>query len=297
MADTKFTLCCCSTADEKREFFEELNIPVTYFHFRMDEKDYPDDLGETIPFDKFYQHIREGAMPVTSQINTSEYCEFWKPELEKGNDIIHLTLSSGISGTINSANIAADMMREEYPDRRIEIVDSLAASSGYGLLMRYIAKIRDEGKTVDEALQWIEENKLRVHHWFFTSDLTHLKRGGRVSAASAAFGTLLKICPILNVDYMGRLIPRFKIRTKQKAIKETVKLMEEHAENGLDYDGFCEISNSDCLEDAEAVRDLIEEKFPNLKGKVIINSIGTVIGSHTGPGTVALFFMGDPRVD
>ena len=144
---------------------------------------------------------------------------------------------------------------------------------------------------------WVEGNKLNVHHWFFSTDLTHYRRGGRISAASATMGTLLNICPLMNMNHEGKLIPREKIRGKKRVISEIVKRMEEHAEGGTNYSGKCFISNSACYEDARMVADLVEEKFPQLNGKVMINSVGTVIGSHTGPGTVALFFLGDKRTD
>ena len=157
--------------------------------------------------------------------------------------------------------------------------------------------MRDEGKTLDEIYNWLEDNKLSVHHWFFSSDLSHYKRGGRISATSATIGGLLNICPLMNVSHEGKLVPRKKIRGKKQVIKESVKMMEMHAKNGTDYSGKCFISHSDCYDDARAVADLVEETFSNLEGSVIINSIGTVIGSHTGPGTVALFFVGDKRID
>jgi DegV family protein with EDD domain len=151
------------------------------------------------------------------------------------------------------------------------------------------------GASMDEIHRWVEENKLMIHHWFFSTDLTHYKRGGRISAASAVVGGLLNICPLMNMDNAGKLIPREKIRGKKQVIREIVKRMEEHAQGGLEYSGKCFISNSACFDDARAVADMIEAKFPRLNGKVMINSIGTVIGSHTGPGTVALYFFGDER--
>ena len=217
--------------------------------------------------------------------------------LKEGKDILHLTLSSGISGTINSANIAAETLKEKYPDRKIYVIDSLAASSGYGLLMDKVADLKDEGMGIDELKDWVIENRLKVNHWFFTTDLTFFIKGGRVSKVSGFVGNLLNICPLLNVNFEGKLIPREKIRTKKKVIAATVDKMINNAENGLDYDGKCYISTSACRKDAEAVAKLIEEKFPKLNGRVEINNIGTTIGSHTGPGTVALFFWGNKRVD
>ena len=189
------------------------------------------------------------------------------------------------------------ILRERYPERKIFIIDSLAASSGYGLLMDAAAKQRDKGMSAEELAEWIEENRLRVHHWFFSSDLTFFVRGGRISKASGVFGGILEICPLMNVDYLGRLIPRFKIRTKKKVIREIEKKMEEYADGRLDYSGKFFISQSACYEDARAVADQIESRFPKLNGKVVINSIGNLIGAHTGPGTVALFFWGDERFD
>ena len=292
-----FILSCCSTADMPKSFFEERNVAYVCFHFNMDGKDYPDDLGESMPFPEFYKRIEEGAQPTTSQVNVDEFTNFFEPFLKEGKDILHVSLSSGLSGSFNSASIAARDLMEKYPERTIKVVDSLGASSGFGVLMTYLADLRDEGKSLTEVYDWAEKNKLRVHHWFFSTDLTSYKRGGRISATSAMVGTLLGICPLLNMDNEGPLIPRKKIRTKKKVIEELVNMMKEHVEDGPDYKGYCYISNSACEEDAEKVRDLVEAYCPNLKGKVLINSIGTVIGSHTGPGTVALFFLGDERVD
>lgn len=292
-----FILSCCSTADMPKSFFEERNVAYVCFHFNMDGKDYPDDLGESMPFPEFYKRIEEGAQPTTSQVNVDEFTNFFEPFLKEGKDILHVSLSSGLSGSFNSASIAARDLIEKYPERTIKVVDSLGASSGFGVLMTYLADLRDEGKSLTEVYDWAEKNKLRVHHWFFSTDLTSYKRGGRISATSAMVGTLLGICPLLNMDNEGHLIPRKKIRTKKKVIEELVNMMKEHVEDGPDYKGYCYISNSACEEDAEKVRDLVEAYCPNLKGKVLINSIGTVIGSHTGPGTVALFFLGDERVD
>lgn len=292
-----FILSCCSTADMPKSFFEERNVAYVCFHFNMDGKDYPDDLGESMPFPEFYKRIEEGAQPTTSQVNVDEFTNFFEPLLKEGKDILHVSLSSGLSGSFNSASIAARDLMEKYPERTIKVVDSLGASSGFGVLMTYLADLRDEGKSLTEVYDWAEKNKLRVHHWFFSTDLTSYKRGGRISATSAMVGTLLGICPLLNMDNEGHLIPRKKIRTKKKVIEELVNMMKEHVEDGPDYKGYCYISNSACEEDAEKVRDLVEAYCPNLKGKVLINSIGTVIGSHTGPGTVALFFLGDERVD
>ena len=295
MAD--FILSCCSTADLSREHFEKRGISFICFHFELDGTPYMDDLGKSIPFDEFYQRMTDGADTKTSQINVEEYCEYFERFFQEGKDILHLTLSSGISGSVNSARIAQGMLQEKYPERNIFIVDSLAASSGYGLLMDKLADLRDEGKSIDEVREWAEENKKKLQHWFFSTDLTFYVKGGRVSKTAGFIGNVMNICPLLNVNFEGKLIPRQKVRTKKKVIAEIVDRMEQNAENGLDYDGKCYISNSACEEDAKAVAELVEARFPKLNGKVEINSIGTTIGSHTGPGTVALFFWGKERAD
>lgn len=292
-----YVLSCCSTADLTKEHFQKRDISYICFHFELDGKQYLDDLGESMAFDKFYQSMVDGADTKTSQVNVEEFMTYFESILKEGKDIVHVTLSSGISGTYNSACIARNEMMEQYPDRKIYIIDSLNASSGYGLFLDKLADLRDDGMSADELAAWAEENKLNCHAWFFSSDLTFFVKGGRVSKTSGFVGNLLNICPLLNVSSEGKLVPRSKIRTKKKAITAIVEKMAELAENGTDYDGKCYISNSACYEDAKAVADMIEQRFPKLGGKVLINSIGTTIGSHTGPGTVALFFWGKKRED
>lgn len=290
-----YVLSCCSTADLTEEHFQKRNISYICFHYELDGVQYPDDLGKSMPFDKFYAAMAAGADTKTSQVNVDEFIAYFTPMLEAGQDILHVCLSSGISGVLNSAIAARDELSEKYPDRKILVLDSLGASSGYGLLMDRLADLRDEGMEVEELYRWASEHRLQLHHWFFSTDLTFYVKGGRISKASGWFGTVLKICPLLNMDDAGRLIPRQKIRTKHKVIEAIVEQMALHAQGGLEYNGKCYISNSGCYEDARAVADLVEQRFPMLDGKVEINSVGTTIGSHTGPGTVALFFWGDER--
>lgn len=292
-----YVISCCSTADLSKEHFEAIDVKYICFHFELDGTQYEDNLGVSIPFDEFYARMANGADTKTSQVNAEEFEEYFRSFLEQGLDILHISLSSGISGVINSANIAKETLQEEFPDRKIYVVDSLAASSGYGLLMDKLSELRAQGKTIDEVRDFAEAHKLNLNHWFFTSDLTFFIKGGRVTKTAGFIGNVLNICPLLNVDYEGKLIPRYKIRTKKKVIQAIVDRMEECAEDGLDYSGKCYISQSACYEDARAVADLIEARFPKLDGKVEINHIGTTIGSHTGPGTVALFFWGKKRED
>ena len=295
MANT--IISCCSTADLTAEHFRERDIRFIPFHFSLDGRQYDDDLGKSISFDDFYRAMAAGAETKTSQVNVEEFTGYFTPFLDAGQDIVHLSLSSGISGVYGAACIAAEQLREKYPDRKIHVVDSLGASSGYGLLMDKLADKRDEGMDADALAKWAEDNRLRLNHWFFSTDLTFYIKGGRVSKASGMVGTVLGICPLLNMDNEGRLIPRAKIRGKKRVIEEIVKRMEQCADGGLDYADKCYISQSACYDDARAVADLVESRFPHLKGRVEINHVGTTIGSHTGPGTVALFFWGKKRAD
>lgn len=290
-----FILSCCSTADLSKEHFQKRDIRYVCFHFEIDGVSYPDDLGESMDFHEFYKKMADGAMTKTSQVNVDEYVTYFEEFLKEGKDILHLCLSSGISGTVNSAMIARDDLQEKYPDRKIYVIDSLAASAGLGLFMDMLADMRDEGKSIDELKEFAEENRLYIHHWFFTTNLTYLVRGGRVTKTAGFVGNLLNICPLLNVNDEGKLIAREKIRTPKKVIRAAVEKMKEHALNGADYDGKCYISHSDCIDYVNEEVALIEEAFPKLKGKVNVSYIGTTIGSHTGPGTVALFFFGKDK--
>ncbi|MCR4585951.1 MAG: DegV family protein [Lachnospiraceae bacterium] len=292
-----YILSCCSAVDLSPEQIKKRNISYVPFHFELNGVEYVDDLGGTIPYPEFYKRMLAGEMTKTSQVNVEEFVEYFEPFLKEGRDVLHLTLSSGLSGTLNSAEIAQDLLAEKYPDSKLYIVDSLAASGGYGMLMDALADLRDEGKSIEEVRDFAEAHKRELHHWFFSSDLTFFIRGGRVSKTAGFFGSMLGICPLLNVDHMGRLIPREKVRSKAKVIRRIVDVMEEHARGGRDYSGKCFMTHSDCYEDAKAVADLIKERFPKLDGEVVINYIGNLIGSHTGPGTVTLFFWGDERVD
>ncbi len=290
-----YILSCCSTADLAKEHFEARDIHYVCFHFAVNGREYTDDLGESIPFEEFYAELAKGTETRTSQVNVSEYVDYFVPFLRQGKDIVHVSLSSGLSGTINSARNAALIAMERFPERKIYIVDSLGASSGYGLLMDMAADKRDDGFSAQELAAWLEETKLKIHHWFFSTDLSSYVRGGRISKAAAVFGGALNICPLLHMDSAGHLVPVAKVRGKKKVIRDIVSAMEENAENGPDYSGKCYISQSACTQDAGAVAALIEERFAKLNGRVEINWVGTTIGSHTGPGTVALFFVGDAR--
>ena len=293
----KFVLTCCSTADMPLTFFAERQVPYVCYSYTMDGVERMDDMGKSLPIDEFYARIAAGAQPTTSQVNVSSFLEFFESYLREGQDVLHISLSSALSGSYNSACIARDELLPKYPERKLVIVDSLGASSGYGLLVTHAADLRDDDVSLEDTVAWVEEHKLNIHHWFFSTDLSSYLRGGRISKSAAVFGTLLNICPLLNMSNDGRLVPRHKYRGKKRVIEAMLDKMKEFVRDGQDYDGRCYISNSACYEDAKVVADRIEAAYPKLNGRVLINHVGTVIGSHTGPGTVALFFFGDKRVN
>ena len=291
-----YVLSCCSTADVTRDWLEARDIKYLYFNYYLDGEVCKDDFGATNPPAQLYAKMLAGADAKTSQISAGDYMSHFEQFLAAGKDVVHVTLSSGISGTYNSACAARDQLAEKYPDRHVYVVDSLAASSGYGLLMDKLAELRDSGMGAAELAAWADEHKSEVQHWFFSSDLTFFIRGGRISKAAGLVGGMLKICPVMDVAPDGSLAVREKIRTKAKAINRVVEKMEELAEGGLDYSGKCYISQSECKADALEVAARVEERFPKLDGKVEVFPIGATIGVHTGPGTVALFFWGKKRV-
>ena len=291
-----YIISTCTTADMTKEMFEKLDVRYIGFHFIVDGRSYTDDLYTEMSAKEFYGHIRAGADTSTSQVSVGEYVDYFRELLLEGQDILHACLSSGISNTVQSARAAADMLKSEFPDRKIYIVDSLCASSGAGLFITLLSQKRAEGMDIDSLYQWALDNQQLVQHWFCSTDLTYYIKGGRVSKVSGVIGGIFEICPLLCVSPEGKLKPISKIRTKKKVLNALVDKMEEHAEDGTKYNGLCYISHSDCIEDAEFVRDLVLSRFKNVKD-IPIFDIGTTIGCHTGIGTVALFFTGDERED
>lgn len=294
MADYKIT--CCSTCDLTDGHLKKLGVNYALYHYVIDGKDYLDDLYVAKTPEQFYGEIEKGAMPTTSQVTPEQLIELIEPILKGGEDVLHIEFSSGLSGGWEqSALVAQKQLKEKYPKRKIYFVNSLAASSGYGLLVDKAAELKEQGMGIDELYNWLEENKLRLRHWFFTTNLAHLKRGGRVSGPAAAIGTMLNICPVMDVNSEGKLIVRKKVMGKKKALLELLKNMRAQAEAGEGYSGKCYISHSLRGQEAAELAKLVEEVFTNLNGKVEIDNIGTVIGSHTGPGTVALFYFSDSK--
>ncbi len=295
MAEYKIT--CCSTCDLTKEHLAAIGVEYANYHYILDGVDHLDDLYSTQSATQFYDSIDAGAMPTTAQVTPEELIALFEPILKSGCDILHIEFSSGLSGGWLSALAAQEAMQKKYPERKILTVDSLAASSGYGLLVDKAAELKKSGMGIDELYAWLEENKLRVRHWFFTTNLDHFRRGGRVSGPSAVIGTILGICPVMDVSCEGKLLVRKKVMGKKKAIREMITLMQQQAEGGSDYSEKCYMCNSRVLDDACEVAEQVQNLFPKMNGKVEINDIGTVIGSHTGPGTVALFFFSKDKRD
>ena len=290
-----YILSCGSAVDLSLEKLKEKNIDWVPFLFYIDGKEYEDDLGQTVTYETFYKKIKNGAITRTSQINENKFVEHYEKFFKRGLDIICVCLSSGISGTYNSALIAKEELEMKYPERKMYVIDSLGASSGYGLLMDILADERDNGADAEEIVEKAENLKLSIQHLFFSTDFTAYVRGGRVSKTMALIGTILKICPILYVDKDGKLVQYRKVRTKKKAIVQIVNEMYKLCNENNEYDGKCFISHSYCYNDALEIKKHVENVFPKLKDKIKIFSIGTTIGSHTGIGTCALFFVGNKR--
>lgn len=290
-----YVLCCESTADLTEEYLRERDIPFACFRFHMDGRDYKDDYGRSMPAEDFYERLRKGSVSQTSQVPAADYESLWRPYLEKDMDIVHITLSEGISGTYNSACLAAKLMQEEFPGRSICVINSENASSGYGLIVSLAADRRDEGADFLSLTDYIKDIRGHVQAWFFTSDLSHLCRGGRISKTACAFGTALKICPVMTVNKEGKLEVVLKCRGKKKAMEACIGKMLENCAEGSSYSGYFYICHSDCIDDALLMRDMAEARFKGLEGKTQIFNIGAVIGSHTGPGTIGIFFNGKEK--
>ena len=292
-----YILSCCSSVDLPAELLQSRDIRWTGFHVTLGDREYRDDLGATIPYPEFYKSMADGADTKTAQINVDEYMQYFSSLLAEGKDLLHVVLSSGLSGSYNSAMIAAEELQEQFPDRKIYVLDSRMATAGEGLLLEKLADLRDSGLSVEELYAWGETHKQEIQGWFFTTDLTWFIKGGRVSKLSGWFGTMLNICPLLNINREGKLIPRQKLRGKAAVINALVDRMEQHAAGGTAYDGPCRLVHAHAPEDAAAVVAQIEDRFPALKGKVQATYVGTTIGAHTGPGAVGVFFWGDPRTE
>ncbi|WP_191379300.1 DegV family protein [uncultured Flavonifractor sp.] len=287
-----YVLLTDSSADLTAELVAELGVEVLPLSFHMGDKTYRNwpDNREIDPKD-FYRRLRAGETATTSAVNVSDYTEAVEPLVQAGRDVLIIAFSSGLSATCHSAQIAAQELSERYPDRKIWVVDSLCASLGQGLLVWYAARMKAQGKSMEEVRDWLEDNKLHLCHWFTVDDLHFLKRGGRISPATAVVGTMLSIKPVMHVDDEGRLVKVGTARGRNASLKALVNHMEETAIDPGSQVVF--ISHGDCLEDAQKVADDVKRRFG--VEQVVLNNVGPVIGAHSGPGTVALFFLGSKR--
>lgn len=290
-----YILSCCSPCDLTQEKLDALDVRVLFYDFTLNGEPLKDDLGASMSRKAFYDRIRAGEVGVTSQINPADYIEYFTPMLESGKDVLHVTLSSGLSGTFQSAMTAADLLKEKFPDRKLLIVDSRGASSGYGLLMQTLADMRDAGKSIDELFDWALKNRLTLQHLFCSTTLTYYVRGGRISPAAGKIGNILGICPVMRMDHPGHLAVHSRVRTKKRALRALVDQMAELAHGGEAYSGRCFISHSDCIDDALNVKAQVGERFKHITGEIEVYDIGAIIGCHSGPGTVAVYFFGKER--
>ena len=277
---------CC---DFPQEMYKELDLAVVSLTVTYNGTDYNTYTEQWLK--EMFDGLRKGADAKTCAVNPEGWRSVIEPELKQGKDVLVMAFSSGLSTTYQSAVIAAEELKEEYPERTINVVDTLCASLGQGLLVYYACQKRDEGLSLQELTAWCEEYRFKLCHWFTVDDLMYLKRGGRVSATTALMGTMLQIKPVLHVDNAGHLINVSKTRGRKSSIEALAKKMEETAIPGANDTVF--ICHGDCLEDAQYLENLVKEKF-GVKN-VFIYYVGAVIGSHSGPGTLALFFLGEKR--
>ncbi|MBP5354287.1 MAG: DegV family protein [Lachnospiraceae bacterium] len=280
-----------STCDLPYSFIQEHGVVIQALEYTDGSQTYED--GPTTDLKKFYENMRNGIQYTTNASNPDGISKTFRSVLDQGKDILHIGFSSGLSSSFNNTRITANELSEKYPDRRIVAIDSLAASMGQGLLVYYACKKKEEGASLDEVAEWLQENILHACHQFTVDDLKYLMRGGRVSKVSWLLGTLINIKPVLHVDDEGHLIPLAKVRGRKKSLISLVDNMEQTMGSYRDKNEIVLISHCDCYEDAKFVGDLITERFGITN--IVYNYINTVIGSHSGPGTVALFFLGDKR--
>lgn len=287
-----FALSTSSTADLPNNYYEDHDVGKLCFTFQFHTHEYDDDFASSMPASVFYNRLRNGEVSHTSMVNAAKFEDYFKSILDSGRNLLHIEFSSALSGSYQCAASVAKKLNAKYKEVGVTVIDSLSASLGLGLIVDTARRFRDEGKTIEETAEWVEANKLRFIHWFTVTDLDYLKRGGRIKPSSAFFGNMLKIKPILDMDDSGRLIPLYKVRGRKKSIRSLFEHVEEdliEKENDRIF-----ISHCDCEEDALKLKDMIQEKYPKIT--VLVNYVGAVIGSHAGPGTLAIFFIGKKRV-
>lgn len=287
----EFVITTDTSCDMPKSYYENNQIGILSLSCLMDGETY--NYYHDMPEKEFYQKVRAGAMPVTSQANPEDAKELFEKYLKKGLSVLHVAFSSGLSGSYNSARIAAEELNDQYTDVQVIVVDSLCASMGQGLILYKAVQMKNAGKSIEEIAKWLEENKLHVCHNFTVDDLNHLYRGGRVSKATAVLGTMIGVKPVLHVNDEGKLINIGKVRGRKRSLIALVDRMEKQLANYKGTNDIVFISHGDAQEDARFVADLVKERFGI--DSFMINYIGPVIGTHSGPGTLALFFMGEYR--
>lgn len=290
-----YILSCSSTADMTNGYYSSRDIHHIDSTYSIDGQIYDESMGKSVPLSDFYEKMRNGINPTTSQIDMADYKEYFKKFLEDGKDVLHICLSSSISESYLTATAAAEELKGEYPERQLHVVDSLSASAGMGLLIDILADKRDEGMPIDRLKLYAENSKKYINHWFFSTDLTTYLKEESLTNFTYKIGKTLNFCPLMCVDGDGKLVVIEKVKTKKKTMEAIVSRMEVQAVDGKRYTGKCFISHADSEKEATKLASMLEARFPNLKGNVEVKEIGHIIGAHTGPGTVAVFFVGDKR--
>lgn len=289
----QFAITTETACDLSPEFFSENDIRTTSLYVVLDGVTYGHNCKDVISDKDFYAKMRKGSMPHTQQVNPEQAIDIFEPYLKSGQDILHIGFSSGLSGSFNSCVLAAQELSEQYPERKIIVIDTLSASAGQGLLVYTAVEMRKQGKTLQEIANWIEENKMHVCTYFTVDDLNHLQRGGRVSKTTALIGSAIGIKPLLYIDNGGKLLPCGKIRGRKQSIAGLLDKMEEKIGSFRGKSDVAFISHGDCLPEAEEFAETIKKKF-GIK-KVVINILGAALAAHAGPGTILFAFYGDKR--
>ncbi|MCI8549217.1 MAG: DegV family protein [Lachnospiraceae bacterium] len=288
---SEYMIMTDSSCDLPKDYIRERNLDVLNLFYNLDGEVYGGD--KQLEIGEFYSKMRNGSMPTTMAVNPEDVAAAMKKRLDEGKDILFIGFSSGLSGSCQNEMLAASEMREAYPDRKIVVVDSLCASMGQGLFVHRALKLKEEGASLEENVKWLEEHKLNLCHQFTVDDLNHLHRGGRVSKATAVLGTLINVKPVLHVDDEGKLIPLRNVRGRKKSLQALVENMAQTIKGFEDDNEEIFISHGDCIEDAKYVAKLVEEQFG--PKRFYFSHVGAVIGAHSGPGTVALFYLGCKR--
>lgn len=287
----KYVIMTDSSCDLPEEYIKEHGLDVLNLLYNLDGTIYGED--KTMDIREFYAKMRNGSMPTTMAVNPGEVANAMRRHLEQGEDILYIAFSSGLSASCQNAVLGANDVRDDFPDRKIIVVDSLCASMGQGLFVHYALKRRAEGMSLEENAKWLEDHKLNVCHQFTVDDLHHLQRGGRVSKTTAILGTMINVKPVLHVDDEGKLVSLYNVRGRKKSLQALVTNMEKTIGGFENENDDIFISHGDCMDDVLYLEKLIEEKFG--KKNFYVNYIGAVIGAHSGPGTMAVYYLGNKR--